>query len=320
MGGWFSASFHTDLFFKFITDRSLTTEFYKDAEDLDLINRWLAKAYDYFPYPEPAVIEKRYPVPDEMLNRIFGIHKMHPEGKDLDQNLVCLILANQAFERGDTVKGLSYYHQFNKEDFGSSRDKYEYLEKTYFLNQLNYLCANLAWAGKQTEAIELAEKFEFDHEKAFAYINMAEKVYTRNSDPLSFVYLDSVFSKSKDIDFSQLSFDNRLDHRDKWILLMSRIGGRKLNVISGEILAEILQGNRTRPINLRAFGMAEEGNFYRAKMSIPTTLTETQDLYARTWLLEAACHKKETPEEKARWSSMEKFRSYPESYIFYAAN
>jgi hypothetical protein len=287
---------------------------------MEMIHRWLATAYHLIPYPEPASIEKRYPISDELLKRILLISRTHPQGKDLDQNLSCLILANRAFERGDTANGMNYYRQFNKENFGSSRDKYEYLEKTYFLNQLNFLCANLAGSGKYAEAAELAEKFEFDHEKAFAYINMAEKIYTRNADPLAFVYLDSVFSKSKDIDFSQLSFDNRLDHRNKWILLMSRIGGRKLNEISGGILAEILQGQRFRPIALRAFGMAEEGNFYRAKKSLPGTLTESQELSARTWLLDAACARKETPEEKSRWSGMEKFNLFPENYIFYAAN
>ena len=76
---------------------------------------------------------------------------------------------------------MEYYHRFNKENFAASRDKYEYLEKTFFLNQLKDLCVNLALAGKHQEAVELAEKFEKDHEKAFAYIFMAEKLYMKQT-------------------------------------------------------------------------------------------------------------------------------------------
>ena len=161
----------------------------------------------------------------------------------MDQNLISLILANRAFDRNDTLAGMKYYHRFNKDNFAASRDKYEYLEKTFFLNQLKDLCVNLALAGKQQEAVELAEKFEKDHEKAFAYIFMAEKLYLKQTDPLAFVYLDSVFSKSKDIDFSQFNFgaNQAIDYRFNLILLMSRIGGKQLNSLSNDFLAEIIE-------------------------------------------------------------------------------
>lgn len=149
---------------------------------------------------------------------------------------------------------------------------------------------------------------------------MAEKLFMSQSDPLAFVFLDSVFSKSKDIDFSQLNFDTRLDHRFKWIFLMSRIGGKELNKLSDNILAEIIQGTKFNGVINRIYGISEEGNFYRARMAIPSTLTETDDLYARAIIVWQASQKKETTVQQIGWSAMDKFITYDNDYIFYMPN
>ncbi len=100
------------------------------------------------------------------------------------------------------------------------------------------------------------------------------------NDPSAFDYLDSVYSKSKDINYSQFNFgaNRELDFRYNLILLMSRIGGRQLNALSDEVLSEIIEENKFRGISSRVYGVAEEGNFYRAKTAIPSTLTETEEL------------------------------------------
>jgi hypothetical protein len=140
-----------------------------------MIHFWIAKANEAKPFTNNGdVFDNNYPLRDETIKRIMALAETHPQGKTLDQNLISLILANRAFDRNDTLAGLKYYKQFNKENFAAARDKYEYLEKTFFLNQLKDLCVNLVLAGKQQEAVELAEKFEKDHEKAFAYIFMVK--------------------------------------------------------------------------------------------------------------------------------------------------
>ncbi len=323
MEGWFSWTYHSDLFFNFIDKNDLFTELYTSPEDLGFIHFWIAKANEAKPFFDvgPAY-DNNYVLRDETLTRIVSLAKTHPQGKSLDLNLINLILANRAFSRNDINAGLNYYQQFDRENFASSRDKYEYLEKTFFLNQLKDLCVNLAMAGKQKEAISLAEKFEKDHEKAFAYIFMAEKMYMNKTDPSAFVYLDSVFSKSRDIDFSQFSFgaNQALDYRFNWILLMSRIGGRDLNTYSDNILAEILEQNKFGAVIDRVYGVAEEGNFYRAKMAIPGTLTETEDLIVRSFILWQACRKKELKDGKQKWTAMDEKITHDINYIFYLPN
>jgi len=246
----------------------------------------------------------------------------HPQGKGLDQNLICLILANRAFDRGDSISGMDYYHRFNKDDFAASRDKYEYLEKTFFLNQLKDLCVNLALSGRQQEAVSLAEKFEQDHEKAFAYIFMAEKLYLKQTNPLAFVYLDSVFSKSKEVDFSQFNFgaNRAIDYRVNLILLMSRIGGKQLNGLANNLFADIIEQNKDGAVISKVYGIAEEGNFYRAKMAIPSTLTEREDLISRAIIVWQACQKKEMEKGELRWKAMDHFITHDLNYIFYLPN
>lgn len=318
MGGWFSSNYHSDLFFNFIDKHNLFGELYTTPEDLATINFWVAKAYEQKPLIQFATFDNNYPLSDETLKRILVLAEAQT-GKGPDQNLVDLLLANRAFARGDVAQGMDYYKRFDKDNFAASRDKFEYLEKTFFLNQLKDLCVNLALEGKQKEAVELTEKFEEKYEKAFAYISMAEKVYRKQADPIAFVYLDSVFSISKDIDFSQFNFgaSQAIDYRFNLILLMSRIGGRTLNNLSENFLAEIIQQNKFDAVVTRVYGVAEEGNFYRARTAIPSTLTETEDLIARAFIIWQACRKKETTDEQRRWRSMDNYVTHDFNYIFY---
>lgn len=323
MEGWFSWTYHTDLFFNFMVKHDLFNELYTTPQDLGFIHLWIAKANEVKPFVfGDGTYDNNYPMSDEVLKHILALTDSHPQGRSLDQNLICLLLANRAFERKDTTAGINYYKRFNKENFAASRDKYEYLEKTFFLNQLKDLCVNLALAGKHMEAVELAEKFEKDHEKAFAYIFMAEKLYMRKTDPLAFVYLDSVFSKSKDVDFSQFNFgaNQAIDFRFNLILLMSRIGGKQLNSLSNKSLAEIIEQNKFNGVLSRVYGIAEEGNFYRAKTAIPSTLTESEDLTARTFILWQACRKRELAAGEQRWTIMDDFLLHDFNYIFYLPN
>ena len=317
MEGWFSWTYHSDVFFKFIDKQNLFEEFYTTPQDLGFIHFWIAKANEKKPFSNSDCFDNNYPLTDEVYKRIVQLWETHPQGKSLDINLICMILANRAFERHDSVAGLKYYNLFDKNNFVASRDKYEYLEKTFFLNQLKDLCVNLALAGKHKEAVELAERFEYDYEKAFAYIFMAEKLYMQQTDPSTFVYLDSVFSKSKNINFSQFNFRQPVDIRYNFILLLSRIGGKELNSLSNDFLAEIIENNKFNGVLNKVYGVAEEGNFYRAKTSLPSTLTETEDLFARTYILWQACVKKETEEERKNWVAMDKFVTHNNNYIYY---
>ncbi len=319
MEGWFSWTYHSDLFFNFIDKNNLFQEFYKTPEDLSYIHFWIAKAFEVKPFYGAKTFDNNFPVKDNVLQRIISLSENHPEGKSLDLNLIYLMLANRAFEDADTLSAMKYFKAFDAENFAVSRDKYEYLEKTFFLNQMKDICVNLAGAGRNKEAKQLAEKFEKEHEKTFAYIFMAEKVYMNKLSPDAFVFMDSALSKTRDIDYSQFNFGamQAIDFRFNLILLMSRIGGRELNLLSDQFLKEIIEQNKFNGVVAKVYGVAEEGNFYRSYISIPATLTETEDLISRSLILWQACTKRETKEERKKWAAMDKFITTDFNYIFY---
>jgi energy-coupling factor transporter ATP-binding protein EcfA2 len=319
MEGWFSWTYHSDLFFKFIDKNNLFGELYTTPEDFGYLHFWVAKAFEQKPFSGAHHFDNNFPVSDSVLVRITRLAAGHPVGRSIDLNLIYLVLANRAFTKGDVATGMEYFKAFDIQNFASSRDKFEYVEKTFFLNQMKDLCVNLALAGKDTEALQLVEKFEHQHEKAFAYIFMAEKLYMSQVSPMAFVFLDSALSKAKDVDYSQFNFGatQAIDFRFNLILLLSRIGGRDLNLLSDEFLKEIIEQNKFNGVFSKVYGVSEEGNFYRALVSIPPTLTETEDLISRALIVWQASIKKESPEERKRWESMDNFITYDFNYIFY---
>ncbi|MFN2374460.1 MAG: ATP-binding protein, partial [Cyclonatronaceae bacterium] len=273
MEGWFSGTYHSDLFFNYIDKNNLFREFYRTSGELDMIHYWVAKAFEIKPVWNVAQYDNVYPLSDEVIGRILYHVDRHPAGISFDQNLLHLILANRAFERGDTETGMLHHDRFGHDSFQSARDRYEYIETTFFMNQMKDLATNLARSGFQDEAVAMAELFDRDHEKAFAYIFLAEQVYMSNKDPVAFVYLDSAMTNAGRIDFSAFNFgpNTFIDVRNNLVLLLSRIGGRELNQISTDILREMIEGNKFTGVMARVYGVADEGNFYRSKTSIPST-------------------------------------------------
>ena len=166
------------------------------------------------------------------LKDIALLTETHPQGKSIDLNLVYLLLANRAFARADAGSRIKILSSFNKENFAASRDKYEYLEKTFFLNQLKDLCVTLYCQANKQRPLTWQRNSRKTMKKPLSIFSWLKNLYKKQNDPGAFVYLDSVFSKSKNIDFSQFNFDRPRDFRYNLILLMSRIGGRKLNDLS----------------------------------------------------------------------------------------
>ena len=115
------------------------------------------------------------------------------------------------------------------------------------------------------------------------------------------------FSKSTKFDFSQVLFNSGVDYRSSLIRLLSRIGGKQLDGLSESILSEFMIDNKTVSIFSTVYGIAGEGNYYRARQAIPSTVIEVEDLYARSIIVWHACMKKETEKERGKWAGFDNF-------------
>lgn len=311
--GWFSAAYHSDYFFNWLKKTNRLAQHFRSAEDLELIHAWIARAFLIRPFPPPLTIDNDYELSADVLQSVLKFVDQHPNGKLFDKNLILLVLANRAFSRDADEEALKFYEQIDLGAVERSYNRYEYLEKIFFLNMLKDLAVNLALSGDKDKAIQAAEHLRQKEERVYTYLFMAEKMYQQTGTPETFVYLDSAFSNASRVDFTTITL--AMDSRFNLILLLSRIGGNAIDSKAVEILREIPENRKFDAIFARVIGVAYEGNFYRARMSIPNTLTENQDLECRTQILFEACKKQDALANNQQWAAMDRFIDWRWYYI-----
>ena len=316
--GWFSWTYHSDYFFNYLSKNGLLPVFYATGSDFQVLHFWVAKSFEWKVSLSPETYSNHYPMPDATLIKVIKFAKDQPEGKSFDQNLPLLVLANRAFERGDTVAATNYYHALDLQNILRSFNKYEYLEKNFFLNMLNQLAVNLAAGGKMKDAEIIAGKFSTDRTRIQGYLSMAETVFRQDADPYAFVFLDSAYALSRKIDYAFSVAE--IDPRYLQIQLLSEIGSRDINNQAGAILRDLPEQGKFWGVFLRTTGLAYEGNYYMALTAIPNTLTESQDLQCRTAILVEACKAREKQAGKAEWKKMDTYRDWFIIYNDYYPN
>lgn len=316
--GWFSGTYHSDMFYYYMDRKGLLSKMFTIGDDLQTIHFWIAKAFEVKPFPAPGSLENDFPLSSETISHVLRFIEEHPKGDEVDKNLFYLILANRAFDSADTVKGFEFYRKVDQEAIPRSSNKYEYMEKNFFFNMMTQLSVNLAKNGKIKEAVELAERLPGDAEKAFPYILMAKSTYQNNSDPQAFVYLDSVSSKIVNLDFNVLP--GFLDSRPNFINVLSTIGSQKINSLAQGILRDIPEGGKFGAVSQLVSGLAKEGNYYRALMVIPNNLTESQDLQCRGLILQEASKRNEMLSGDRRWKELDIWLDWTNSYINFLVN
>ncbi|HMQ06374.1 MAG TPA: ATP-binding protein [Saprospiraceae bacterium] len=316
--GWFSWTYHSDMFYHYMYRKGWLQKMFITADDLETIHFWIAKAFEVKPFPPPGTLDNHYTLSDETLVQVLNFIETHPKGSEVDKNLFYLILANRSFDKADTLKGFEFYRKFDQQAISRSSNKYEYVEKIFFLNMMSQLAIHLAQYGKTTESVDLAERFPGDVDKLFPYIMMAKRVYQANADARAFVYLDSASAKISRLDFNTLPLE--LDTRDKFINVLSTIGSQRINSIAIETLRDIPENRKFTAVYEFVSGLAREGNYYRALMAIPNNLTESQDLQCRGLILLEASKRKEIQMEDRRWGKFDNWLQWTETYFNFLPN
>jgi energy-coupling factor transporter ATP-binding protein EcfA2 len=316
--GWFSWTFHTDYFFNLLVRKNLLKTIYKTGRDLQLLHYWVAKSFEWKTFTPPEDYSNTYVLPDTVLKTILAFVDQHPQGAAFDKNLLYLVLANRAFEKGDTADGLKFYQDLDMKNITRSSDRYEYLEKVFFLNMVKDLSVHLAAIGKTSDAFIMAGVFPTDELRLVCYENMADRVYNQHASPATFVFLDSIYSSGQRIDFTNLKLD--FDCRSDQIRVLSKIGSRSLNESAVELLREIPQDFKFDGVTARVSGIASEGNYYNARTSIPPTLTESQDLICRAIILLEDCRAKERLNGNTYWKEFDRYLEWRNIYVNFNPN
>jgi hypothetical protein len=290
---------------------NLLDKHFKNEQDLRYIHYWLAKAYEVDPNSWAIKYNNFYPLSDETL--VSAAQFLTQKGSDA--NLPYLVLANRNFEKSDTALAMSYYRKIDFETINRSSDRFEYLEKTFFLNQVKDLSRNMAGVGRDDEAIRLINTFTANHEKAISYLFNAERQYANDHNPQAFVSLDSALTKMKNDDFNAMR--EELDYRFKMVTVLGQIGGEKLKGLSKSIVQDFFEGDKLEGVISLVRGIASEGNYYEAVSAMPPTLTETEELIGYYNLLWEACKSKEARKPLPEWAAMNQYFNWNQEYFFY---
>lgn len=314
-GGWLNTTYYSDLFFNFIRGRKGINQWYTSAEDIQLLHYWVANYFELSPGTENWTFENDYPLSDSTFRQVLRMVEDHPRHSEFDTNLIYLVLANRAFDRGDTENGFSYFTRVHLEKIYTSANTYEYLNKTFVYNQVKDLSTHLAEMGRIKESMSLSESFEKPYQVIYSYVFNAEHLYGQNYDPQTFVMLDSALTKMDKTDISELGFLE--DFRYKLVYTFGKMGGDEIEGDARTILKGMREGRKTYAQFMFIMGLAGSGNYYKASVSIPSSLTETEDLACRTLILQEACEQKDREAGVVEWKLLTDFTKYFDNYIFY---
>lgn len=315
MGGWLSLTYHSDKFLEYLDKRDLLTKSFKTLEDLDLLHLWIANMFELKIIGHAEAFTHDFPTSDSTLAGVLDFVAQHPAGRDFDNNLILQVLANRSFQRGDSLRGMGYYKKMNQQDILQSSNRYEIWKKNFFANQLMELSKNLLLAGKEKEAVSLIEKQQGNAARIISYGYCANKLYENDYNPATFILLDSTLSKMKEDDPSRLP--GYLEYRGKIIYVLDKIGGEKMITVRNNILRTIPEFRKFQATAGTVRGITQRGDFYAARMSIPNTLTEEQDLICRTIILLEAARERERVNNSPGWKAMDQFYTWDEYMLFF---
>ena len=167
----------------------------------------------------------------------------------------------------------------------------QYLNHTFFFNELLKIAIVLAERGKAAEAIALVKRNPILNEKLMMMSKIAESLYKRGN-PEAFVYLDSVFTWRKRIDDNSLTGP---DYRLSLIHSISRIGGRTMTNMANQILLDVTPSvplffqKKEMALTELVRGIASEGNYHLAYQTMSADFAVDLELTCyNTILLEEA--------------------------------
>jgi hypothetical protein len=145
-------------------------------------------------------------------------------------------------------------------------------------------------------------------------------MFRKNASPLTFDYMDSAYQVAKQIDYT-IPIDGLIDPRYFQIQLLSEIGGAAFNKEVDGLTKSLPPNWQSYGAYLRVLGQAYEGNYYKAYTTIPSTLTETEDLICRQSILVEACRARERLDKTAdNWRKMDLYVDWPLNYNDYYPN
>ncbi len=316
MDGWYSRRYNSSLWVDFVIANSSFKELYSSTQELEYFNDWLSNYLEIYPYGE--INRANYlPIPAATLERLLATIHQHPSSSGFDFNLINLLLANIDFKAGKNDEALDHFRSLSQQSLPITANRWEYLNFTSIYNEMVTLAVHLGKLGMHVDAISVANTFPDRNYRAAVYSKIAGALYEDNMTDKVFVYLDSAFQNRNLIDENTLGV---FDYRYYMINSLSKIGGKDLNEISTTILTNMPDFKKPNGIIQYVSGLAHEGNYFRAKESIASDMSVTNELSCFNEILGAEIEYTSGGAALAGWENYDAFWDHLTNYIVFNAN
>ena len=314
MQGYMSNTYHSTLFLNYLQNEDLLPELYTSTKDLNLLNYYISNYYEVYSFFFETTYRNDPQLRSSDLERIKSFITNHVASNDFDFNLINMVLANSYFEVGDKDKALAFYQELNLADYQRTAKQFEYLNESFFLNQVRDLAINLASSGMFVEASEQIESMSRPSHKILGYLFLGGNLYKQNYNPLAFDYLDSAYSIIKTIKERDLRF--REDYRSNQVFILGSIGGSNVSSLSKRIMKGIHELNKPFNMIYLVGGYAYGGDYYQATQAIHNSSTEFFEMLSYIQILYYDLNTKESDSNKELWSGMDKYFDQDLNYKF----
>jgi len=314
--GFFADRYNTDVFVDHALRKGLLTSFYNTTEAIELLHEWISTSTEVYFYRRngeaTGYFKNDFIISDTLLTQLVRFADSSPAGKSFDKNLPYLLLANRNFEKGNREKGVAYVEKLDNEKLLTSGNKYEYVSQTYFINAVIDLASHLAMAGRTKESMDIIGRYE-PYQKAFFYCAAANGLYDQYK-PSAFVFLDSAFATINRVNYNLynlLGYDEQ-DAKRFTIYVLGKVGGDRVNTLSNNYIKELIERVRFRGITGMILGTATDGNYYTALTTMPSTLTEDEELQCYFSVLSQIAR---SQNKTAGWAGMDESLLWPFNYF-----
>ena len=284
---WHSDKYVSTAFLEYILGNNLLNELYHSSAELEIINDWLANYNETNPFGNEA--RNLAPFNTEVLTRMMNAIENHPQGGDFDKTFLQLLLANQAFDNGDTEGGMSFFENLDLKKISPLANRWEYINYTAIYNQLVILTKALANNGYHEEAMKLIEATPDSSYKTYIYGVIANYLYTNNDESKAFAYLDSAFVNQSRMLTNTLNFFT--DPRFPIINTLAGIGGTSFNSEARNMFIEMPPGLKGGGLSSYILGIAWGGNYHRAVEAIPAQGSISDEIQYYTVILSEEANK-----------------------------
>ena len=245
---------------------------YNSSEKLDLFIDWLYHGHEYH-YNFNS--DRRRNDIKLNLDQLLFTHDFVNNStfsKEVDLNLLQLLICNQYFIQGNVDMATKYYDGLNMETVKSSALRMEYLNATFFYNQLVKLCSHLAIQGSKEEVEKIIDLIAEEHFKIKTYFIIAKKVHNSELPEHTYYYIEKAYKLIDQADPSKGNFS--FQYSDNIVETLSEIGSRELDrLIDEQLKIQYPSGTREKSI-----GLIRRGKYHQAFETTPKSNTMMEDL------------------------------------------